>query len=44
MQRTLRHSLLLVALFAAACAEPRLGKSLVVVLADESGNAGVADL
>ena len=43
MQRILKAGLLLTALLAAACAEPRLGKSLVVVLPDESGRVGAVE-
>jgi len=35
-----KYAVLLVVLFAAACAEPRLGKSLVIVLPDADGTVG----
>ncbi len=43
IQRSLKCAILLVALLAAACAEPRLGKSLVIVLPDESGKVGAVE-
>lgn len=42
-QRSLKFVCLLAALLAAACAEPRLGKSLVVVLPDENGKVGAVE-
>lgn len=42
-KRFLKYGLLLTALLAAACAEPRLGKSLVIVLPDESGKVGAVE-
>ncbi|NKB57135.1 MAG: OmpA family protein [Alphaproteobacteria bacterium] len=43
VRRSLKYALLLAALFASACAEPRLGKSLVVVLPDETGKVGAVE-
>lgn len=40
----LRYLLLLSALLVAACAEPRLGKSLVIVLPDSSGKVGAVNV
>lgn len=43
-QRMFKYTVLLcAALLAAACAEPRLGKSLVVVLPDENGKVGAVE-
>lgn len=43
LRRSWKCALLLTALFASACAEPRLGKSLVVVLPDETGQVGAVE-
>lgn len=43
IRRPLKYAFLLVALFAAACAEPRLGKNLVIVLPDEDGKVGAVE-
>ena len=43
IRQRLKYSLLFCALLAAACAEPRLGKGLVVVLPDESGKVGAVE-
>jgi outer membrane protein OmpA-like peptidoglycan-associated protein len=43
IQRSLKYVILFAALLAAACAEPRLGKSLVIVLPDESGKVGAVE-
>lgn len=43
VQRFLKCVLLFTALLATACAEPRLGKSLVIVLPDESGKVGAVE-
>lgn len=43
IRRPLKYAFLLVALFAAACAEPRLGKNLVIVLPDENGKVGAVE-
>lgn len=43
LQRSIKYACLLAALLATACAEPRLGKNLVIVLPDESGNVGAVE-
>lgn len=43
VRRSLRYALVLAALFAAACTEPRLGKNLVIVLPDETGKVGAVE-
>lgn len=43
IRRPLKYAFLLVALFATACAEPRLGKNLVIVLPDENGKVGAVE-
>ncbi len=39
-----RYFILLAALLATACAEPRFGKSLVIVLPDEQGKVGAVNV
>ena len=43
IRRPLKYAILLAALFASACAEPRLGKNLVIVLPDENGKVGAVE-
>jgi outer membrane protein OmpA-like peptidoglycan-associated protein len=43
IRRPLKYTILLAVLFASACAEPRLGKSLVIVLPDENGKVGAVE-
>ncbi len=43
IQRSSKFAILLILLLSAACTEPRLGKSLVIVLPDESGKVGAVE-